>query len=67
MYILLRLATVYKVNNLSSLVKRILGYKAAKLLDTLIIINGLGAFTVYFVISKNINLFLILNFIKNSL
>ncbi len=52
MYILLKLATVYKMNSYPSLVRRILGLKAAKVLDVLVIVNNLGALTIYFVVSK---------------
>lgn len=52
MGLLLKISDKYGVNKYSELVKKILGKKFAKLLDALIIINGFGAFTLYFVISK---------------
>ena len=52
MNILIKLSGVYKISSYSVLTKRILGSKFAKILDFFVVVNSIGALTLYHVISK---------------
>jgi len=52
MGLILKISDIYGINKYSELVRRILGKKFAKVLDGLIVINGFGALTLYFVVGK---------------
>lgn len=52
MKIIVKLAHTFKINNYSSLVKRIMGRNASKFLDFLLILQNVGVFSLYLIISK---------------
>lgn len=52
MYILLKLATIYKIRTYTGLIRRILGKNMGRLFDIFILFTYIGVFTLYFVICK---------------